>query len=385
SYTFPVASLTFTPAAAQALGGTPANYVWSALADIGPLTPAGNYIATAVFFDDETPYNGTVDPSEASATFNVTLTVNATHSLIIFDPVLLTKLGIIDFGSIAQGATDTYDVSFMNTGNVALSNFSWTFSPLAHASEPTQIDAAQFSYGLSAPVAAGAYGTITVSLAIPPGQAVGNYGPSGNQTLFAATPVAVSDICAFQCEVTPSGSAFFEMASGSVFQSIATETFSSPAPDNLYFLSAWVCPGSGSADISLMQYDENGVVAATAAIRLTPDGQLVMIDSAPKIEVKHYGVTTSIPMDIAGESFNYFRIYLAFELTFDPLVASYTTINLQNSSPVLPASTSVWFDGIQLEKARPGQTRPVAFHERATIHSPTKNRAIDGKYDYYEW
>jgi len=300
----------------------------------------------------------------------------------IVDSTLFTELNIVDFGQIAQGASKSLDITFKNTGNIELSNYSWTFNNLNHTSEPAQIDSAQLSYSLASPVAAGAYGTIKVRLDVPAAQTLGSYGPSGAQTLFAALPAAASDDCDFQCEVTSSSGKFFEMTEGTIFQTVATETFSEPPPDNLYFLSAWVCPGSGSADIALVQYGETGEVTATAAIRLTPDGTLTEIDSA-LFEVKYSGFTNRVPMTIAGESFNYFRVFLAFELTFDPAVASFTTINLQNSSPVLPRS--VWFDGIQLEKASPGQTRPVAYHDRDTIHSPNKTRAIDGRYKYYEW
>ena len=379
-YTFPVASLSFAPANAQSIGAAPANYPWAANLSIGQSTPAGNYIATAVFYDDDN-VNSTFEAAEASATFNVLLNVNATHSIMIVDSILLTKLNIVDFGAVDQGQAKAVEVTFKNTGNVELSNFSWDFGNVHHASEPVFINSAQFSYDLPAPVAPNTYGTITVTLTVPAGQTIGDYGPSGAQTLYAALPAPASDSCDFQCEVTSAGDVF-EMAEGSVFQSVATTTFATLAPDNLYFLSAWVCPGSGSADIALIQYDKDREAVATAAIRLTPDGLLVTTDSAPAFEIKHSGITNKIPMNIDGESFHYFRIYLAFDLTFDTAAASYTAIILQNSSAVSPRS--VWFDGIQLEKAIPGQTRPVAYHDRAIIHSPNKLRTLDGRYHYYE-
>jgi len=383
SYTFPVASLSFTPAAPQSIGATPANYTWQANLQIGQLVPPGNYIATATVFDDETPYNGSPDGTEASATVNVLLTVNATHSLMIVDPVLHSELNIVDFGTIAQGQTKSLDITFQNRGNVELSNYSWTFSNINHASMPAQIDSAQISYGLASPVLPGAYGTITVTIDVPPGQAVGNYGPTSGQTLFASTPAPASDGCEFQCEITPSSSAFFDMASGSAYQVVATSTFVTAAPENTYFLSAWVCPGSGSADLALVQHDSTGKSVATVAIRITPDGNIIGFDSAPLLALKYHGVTNRLPIEIRGESFSYFRVYLAFDLTFNPAVASYTTINLMNTSTDSPRS--VWFDGIQLEKASSGQTRPVAYNNRATIHSPSRSSTLDGSYKYYEW
>ncbi|PKL49257.1 MAG: hypothetical protein CVV42_06940 [Candidatus Riflebacteria bacterium HGW-Riflebacteria-2] len=383
SYTFPVASLTFTPSAPQSIGATPANYTWQANLQIGQFVPPGNYIATATVFDDETSYNGSPDATEASATINVLLTVNATHSLMIVDSALYTELNIVDFGTIAQGEPKSLDITFQNTGNVELSNYSWIFSDINHSTLPGQmIDASQISYALATPVAPGAYGTIEVTIDVPAGQAVGTYGPTGGQSLFAATPAAASDDCEFQCEITPSSSAFFEMAEGSVYQEVATSTFAAAAPANLYFLSAWVCPGSGSADLAIVQYDVDGKAVATAAVRITPDGNVLAMDS-PGFTIKHRGVSNRIPIDMHGESFSYIRVYLGFDLTFDPTVASHTTINLQNSSADSPRS--VWFDGIQLEKGDPGQTRPVAYHDRATIHSPNRKSTMEGRHKYYEW
>ncbi|NLF96221.1 MAG: DUF1573 domain-containing protein [Candidatus Riflebacteria bacterium] len=382
SYTFPVASLSFTPAGEQSIAATPANYSWNANLSIGPLVPPGNYIATAVFYDDEID-NNIVDNAEASATFNVLLSVNATHSLMVVDSVLHTELNIIDFGQIAQGEAKALDITFKNTGNVTLSNYSWVFSAINHSSEPTQIDAAQLAYDLAAPVAPGDYGTIKVTLTIPPGQTVGNYGPTAGQTLFASTPAAASDGCEFQCEVTPSGSSFFAMQPGSAYQTVATSTFSQPAPDNHFFLSAWVCPGSGSADLSLIQYDEDGQSVATAGIRVNADGTLAVFETAPILEVNHHGLAYSLPINIDGESFKYYRVFMSFELEYNPAVASHVAIVLQNSSVDSPRS--VWFDGIQLEKAFSGQTRPTAFGDIFKIHSPNLNRALDGRLQYYEW
>ncbi|NLF95095.1 MAG: DUF1573 domain-containing protein, partial [Candidatus Riflebacteria bacterium] len=382
TYTFPVASLSFTPAGEQSIAATPANYSWNANLSIGPLVPPGNYIATAVFYDDEID-NNVVDNAEASATFNVLLSVNATHSLMVVDSVLHTELNIVDFGQIAQGEAKALDITFKNTGNVTLSNYSWVFSAINHSTEPTQIDAAQLAYDLAAPVAPGDYGTIKVTLTIPPGQTVGNYGPTAGQTLFASTPAAASDGCEFQCEVTPSGSSFFAMQPGSVYQTVATSTFSQPAPGNHFFLSAWVCPGSGSADLSLIQYDEDGQSVATAGIRVNSDGTLALFETASVLEVNHHGVAYSLPIDVDGEPFRYYRVYMSFELEYNTAVASHVAIVLQNSSVDSPRS--VWFDGIQLEKAFVGQTRPTAYSNNLKIHSSTRNRALDGRSQYYEW
>jgi len=99
--------------------------------------------------------------------------------------------------------------------------------------------------------------------------------------------------------------------------------------------------------------------------------------------VNHHGVAYSLPINIDGEPFRYYRIYMSFELEYNPAVASHVAIVLQNSSVDSPRS--VWFDGIQLEKAFAGQTRPTTFSDRFKIHSPTRSRTLDGGSQYYEW
>ena len=83
---------------------------------------------------------------------------------------------------------------------------------------------------------------------------------------------------------------------------------------------------------------------------------------------------------------NWYRVYLGFDYQFDQGVASETIIHLQNSTPAgYSASTTVYFDGIQLERAFEGQDRPTTYNQGATLHSPSHDRSLQGGYKYYEW
>jgi len=49
------------------------------------------------------------------------------------------------------------------------------------------------------------------------------------------------------------------------------------------------------------------------------------------------------------------------------------------------AGRAVWFDGIKLERAFEGQTRPTTWHAGATLFSPRKEHSLNGDHQYYEW
>ncbi|MDD3148005.1 MAG: hypothetical protein PHD82_11920, partial [Candidatus Riflebacteria bacterium] len=84
------------------------------------------------------------------------------------------------------------------------------------------------------------------------------------------------------------------------------------------------------------------------------------------------------------EDCHYYRVFVAFRLIFDlpDIGAESLKIILHNSSPL--AGQSVWFDGIKLERAFEGQTRPTTYHPGATLHSPAREQSLDGSHNYYE-
>lgn len=370
----PVASLTFTPSVAQAIAGM-GSRAYQANVEIG-FPRAGDYVATAAFFDDDDD-NLSPNGLEASATFQVRVSVNASYG---FD-ILASD---IDFGNIDAGASKTAEVGFMNTGNAAINvaDLNWAFSDIASLTEPANVipsgNLTVLSYSYS-PVPPGAMATATIRLSVPAGQTKDVYGPSGPQRM---TRGAIEDSCTFRVKVGGSDQAMVEKHS--LYQEIATLTFTAPVPPatDLYFLSAWVCPGSGSADVAFIQYDFTGKPVATVSLRIDAAGQLTTY-SAGAFPIAHSGISDSEPIEIDGDEYRYYRVYLAFNLTFSEAVASSTRLVLHNSSPV--ADRRVWFDGIKLERAFEGQTRPTTYHPDATLHSPTRQQSLQGGHQYYEW
>lgn len=374
----PVASLTFTPSVAQAIAGM-GSRAYQANVEIG-FPRAGTYVATAAFFDDDDD-NLSPNGVEASATFQVRVTVNASYSFDILAPDF-------DFGNIAAGASKTIDVGFVNTGNTPIDvvDLGWVFSDIASLTEPANVipsaNLAVLSYSYS-PVPPGSVATATIRLTIPGGQTKDTYGPSGMQRM---TRGAVEDSCTFRVTVGGADQAMVEKYS--LYQEIATLTFTAPvAPaTDLYFLSAWVCPGSGSADVAFVQYDAAGKPVATVSLSINQQGQLTT-SSVAGFPVVYSGISDTEPIEVQEGAdlteYKYYRVYLAFNLTFNPAVASSTRLILHNSSPVV--DRRVWFDGIKLERAFEGQTRPTTYHPDATLHSPAREQSLEGGHQYYEW
>lgn len=167
----------------------------------------------------------------------------------------------------------------------------------------------------------------------------------------------------------------------SVHQIIATDTF-----ENLsrYILSAFVSPGTGSAELKFTLIDEAREPAYSFGVGIASDGTVVPIGS---------GVVAgrSQPFSLADALSDHnvwYRVFVAFDYKFDPALASETLIHLQNSTPDgYPASASVLFDGIQLERGLySDQIKPTSFSPKGWhITSPNRQRSISGEHQYYEW
>lgn len=368
-----IATLSFTPAGSISIVGG-GSRLYQANAAIGAFSAPGLYIATASFWDDDNN-DSIIQASEASATFNVRITVNQNYALDIAD-------ALVDFGQVARGATATREIMFRNLGNVAVDSLVWNFNPISHISEPDSIAAFSASaVFVPYPVPAGALATATVSIFVPAIKPLGEYGLGELQKLYDTVAIGAEDTCNFKCEVIQGGPV---VASGSVYQLVATSTFAAPAPDNIYFLSAYVSPGTGSAIIGYFEHDASGNAVATFAVSIDAAGNIV--PDALSAPLKYFGKIDRIPFshpDYPGEEFAYYRVYLAFERTFNPAVASDSLILLNNSSS--DAGQPVWFDGIMLERAEPAQTRPSSYHPTKTLRSPNGELTIQGDRSYNEW
>jgi len=168
----------------------------------------------------------------------------------------------------------------------------------------------------------------------------------------------------------------------SIYQKIATETFALPSR---YILSAFISPGTGSAELKFTLIDVNGDPKSSFGARIASDGALMPIGPVAYAGKSEVLLDSSI---IHPDHQTWYRVYLAFDYQFDQNLASETIIHLQNSTPAgYTASTTAYFDGIQLEKAFfADQTAPTAYSGSGVqIFSPNTGRSVSGENEYFEW
>jgi hypothetical protein len=169
-----------------------------------------------------------------------------------------------------------------------------------------------------------------------------------------------------------------QLASGTIYQEVATSVFAPPPPHNRYILSALVCPGSGAARLGFLQTLPDGTVKNIDLVEIASDATL----TAGGAHVQEHGLLDAIQV---GSS-TWYRVFVVFNYTFNETFASGTYIVLGNTSPAI-ASYAVWFDGIQLEKAIwPDQRRPTTFNRGKKIVSPNRQQGLsDDRGPYSEW
>lgn len=173
-----------------------------------------------------------------------------------------------------------------------------------------------------------------------------------------------------------------EFAGNNVYQVIPNSVFSAPAPDNEYFLSGWICPGTGSAMLTFATFNGGGKLIDSAGVEVASDGEIIQIGSALDIGIldeKAFKHPAYPGLDLV-----YYRVYSKFAFTSGAGPVKETRIILQNTSNAV-ASCSVWFDGIKLEKAiKSGQNHPTTYHTRGNIISPDFRQPLKGGPDIYE-
>ncbi|MEW5994687.1 MAG: hypothetical protein AB1744_09845, partial [Candidatus Zixiibacteriota bacterium] len=372
--TMAAASQTFTPTGPFSISGNGFANITGQIA-IGTFTPPpGTYIGTHTVWEDDNN-DGLVQSNEASGTFSTTVTVNAVSAL-----DLLTAT--VEFGKVARNTPSAWiPIGLRNLGNVDLTNFVWTFQPLAGPGSDN-IPTASLSYSATFvpdPIPPGQYGTGTVRIeAIGTTQTLGIH--SGSPQTLAGSGGAF-DSCAFQVDILPGGP---NTSSGTVFQEIATSTFTTAAPNHRYLLSAWVCAGTGTAQLGFLQTTNSGQTLINYDyLRLSPGGVLAR-GGANVVEA---GVSERRQVTLpTGETSFWQRAHIAFDYRFDPTSASETWVLLQNLSAFPTASAAVWFDGVQLEKATfDGQTRPTTYAPGEKIISPNPCWNIEGTKRLYEY
>jgi len=360
-------SITFAPAAFSVIPGGGSYDPASCQVALGAFQAPGTYIGTHTLWDDDFINDGVIQSSEASCTFQTQIVVNSVASL-----TLLSK--DIGLGTWAVGATTSpKDVGFRNTGNATLTTFIWSFFDLLNGSNA--ISQALFNAGVPVSVNPGEYATSTVTLGPLPAVPGGTYSQSG---FVLAGSGGAADTCSFSVIVGVSAPA---IGVGSVYQNLATQTFQDPGPNNRFFLSGWVCPGSGAVEIGLFLAKEDMSSAGLTGVRISSTGAILPLGTPAEIGI----VETVSALDPTFGPQAWYRIYAVYDYTFSPIVASSTWLVLKNDSPVT-ARYAVWLDGIQLEKAAfPNQTRPTSFGKGKKIVSPNRGLSLGGEKHYYEW
>lgn len=169
---------------------------------------------------------------------------------------------------------------------------------------------------------------------------------------------------------------------GSTYQHIASTTFTN---DETLILSVYAA-ATGSVELCFAKTIRSGPNSRwqnDKVVSINFNQKTREITTAGD-NILDYGV---IPIASAS-NLVWNRLFITFKYTAtDDDYRSY--IVLRNSTPdaeLLVNKHSVWFDGIQLEKAAlPGQTRPTSYHPTAKFFSPNAALSLDGQTRYFEW
>lgn len=338
--------------------------------------PPGVYVATQTVYDDQN-LNGTYDAGEASKSFQLSVTVNT------FPKIDMFTISPLDLGEIeAASSSAEVTISYKNIGNVDLT-LNWLEADMllipgaGDAIPPAEI---VFSAPAPATLTPGATGGGTVSISPSSDRSAGDY--SGLQILqdgayAVGFPGHVGNLT-LECRVKQS---YFtpELASGSVYQELATNTLATTAePSMSWIVSTWVTMEPiASAAVYLYTHDS-----------INPDTRCgIQIDASGNVSelpdstgITGGGVSTTIKTDDK----TWYRVYFSFD--FHNNTASNAYIVLQNTTEYSLASQSVWFDGVQVEKAMfPNQTRPTAYGPGSKLISPNRSQTLQGDRRYFEW
>ncbi|HAE41194.1 MAG TPA: hypothetical protein DCG57_21560, partial [Candidatus Riflebacteria bacterium] len=355
---------TLGPNASVAAGGTlncTANVI------IPQYTRPGIYTGIQTVFDDDLlPFDNTLNPSkEASDTFVLSLTVATSPGLII------TNINPPFPVNVSLGQKVFVDVTFQNTGNVALSDLSWG-APMAtmNGSEGDTM-VPTFSPDPLPSLAPGATYIASITFEARANQATGTY--TGLQTLSStAYPAATANVAPSILVVSQTGPK--DLEKGTVFQNIATETF---AAGGDFIFSVYVgfengLPASGTIGFRQDKTDDTPAVLPISYVTIDQSGNVIEANPAGAGGVTNY---------IKSGNKTWYRLHLKFSGALNPLTESTYLILSNSSSSTIP---KVWFDGVQLERAN-GRDRPTSFGEGSKIISPSNRTDLEGKSRYSDW
>jgi len=333
-----------------------------------PSQPAGLYIGTYTAFEDDNG-NGVADGFEASGTFQVRVDISAIPA------VEITTLSPLNLGNIPVGTpSPDFEISYRNIGNVDLM-LDWVKASMSLIPAGDAITTGEITFSIPGGLVVGEAGTGTVSITPAIGRTPGVY--SGTQTLQDGTLVGAYplhvDTLTLECNVV-AGASGPSLASGSAWQEVATETWTPPGAT--WIMSAWVSLDPvASASISLLEIDGDG----------NETWRGILIDSSGSLTASGT-INSGVVMSnrTSNPPMTWHRVYFSFTGP-DTTIASNTYMVLQNTTENPTASQSVYFDGIQLEKATSNQNRPSPYTGATILVSPNRAQSLEGKYRYYEW
>lgn len=169
---------------------------------------------------------------------------------------------------------------------------------------------------------------------------------------------------------------------GTCFQSVSLPDTSTQT----YILSAWVCPGTGAASIGFMSTTSDNTNVSYDGVKVSSNSTILTFGTEGNLYQDANAIRNfSSQHPDFSKPFTWHHLYVTFSYASNPLVASKTYILLRNRSPQ-NASYSVWFDGVQLEKAvLPDQKLPTTYSPGKKIISPTQEPDSSGQKLYSEW
>ncbi|EKD81206.1 MAG: hypothetical protein ACD_39C01910G0001 [uncultured bacterium] len=336
----------------------------------------GVYVATQTVYDDQN-LNLSYDAGEASKSFQLSVTVNT------FPKIEMLTLSPLNLGEIETASTSSdFTVSYKNIGNVDLT-LNWLEDDMdlipgaGDAIPPAEI---MFSAPDPVTLTPGSTGESTVSIAPSSDRTVGDY--AGLHILqdgayVAGHPTHIGNLT-LECTVKQSY-VVPDLASGSVYQEIATDTLATDTePVMSWIVSVWVAMDP-IASAAVFLYTRDGINPDTRrGIQIDTNGNVSEL--ADSTGITGSGVSTTVRSD----SLTWYRVYFSFD--YQNNTASNAFLVLQNTTETDLASQSVWFDGVQLEKAMfPNQTKPTAFGPGSTLISPNRSKTLQGDKRYFEW
>ena len=406
-------------------------------------TPPGKHVATWTFFDDSDG-DGLYDEGEYFVDFQIWYYIPEKPRAIItpsnYEEVDIAPGEIKQFVYYLRNTGNTV-IDFINSA--------WQLPIGTIESEEGAIYLLNTAFSVaSAPtgtLAIDEVATFVISLTAPDDQELGTYSGSPITTTFVYNGDGLANTTIDRILVVRRGPM---VASDTVYQVVASDTFiDCDVATQSYFISAWICPGlpdpynQYGANLTVVRCNKEGKPKAALSVRMS-NNNLVLQNNyethPPEFRVYNSGAYVDIgpgtpgvdpatftfcfgndgrpicgisgdPVTAIDENdpeldpakkrrLTFYRVYFRFKageslatdslgIPIPPEEQDKIAILLtQSANEANPASTTVYFDGVKLEKALfDEQNRPTTYHKDTTLVSPSQGLDVSGKHQFYEW